>query len=152
MKAKLLIATLLALPVAACSTMKVTTDAVPGAADSIAGYHTYAWLPHPAKRDTNHNPIAEAQIKQAVENNLSAKGYRRVDASDNPDFLVGWHATTQEKTQVEDVNPYYGYGWGPAFGPPVGYGGAGGPDVYVRHYEQGTLILDVVDGDSKQLV
>ncbi len=154
MKSKILLAALGASSLAACSTMHVNTTAAPNAAQTAARYHTYAWEPAPAKQaDESHkNPFVGEKIKEAADAQLGAKGYRKVDPSASPDFLVGWHATSQEKTRVEDVNPYWGYGWGPAFGPPVGWGGAAGPGVNVTQYEQGTLILDVVDAASNQLV
>jgi hypothetical protein len=144
---------LLALQAAACSNIKVSTNEMPGAAQTAAAYRTYAWLPTKARDESHNNPFVEGQLKQAVERDLTAKGYRKVARNDNPDFLIGWHVTTQEKTQVEAINPYWGYGWGPAFGPPGAYGGAWGPGgTYVTEYEQGTLILDVVDAKSNALV
>lgn len=143
---------LLAMPVAACSTPKVSTREEAGAAQATAQYRTYAWLPT-LQRDASHNsPLAEAQLKQSVDRDLAAKDFRRVSSAEHPDFLVGWHLTTQAKTQVEAINPYWGYGWGPVFGPPPAYGGAFGPGAAVAEYEQGTVILDVVDACSNRLI
>jgi hypothetical protein len=138
------------LAVAACSTMEVSSNAAPGAADRAASYHTYAWMPQPANRDANHSSIVEAQVKQEADRDLQAKGYRQVAPSNAPDFLVGWHSTTQQKTEVRELDPYYGYGW---YGGLGGYGGSGwgGPDSYVTQYTQGTLILDIVDAGTKKL-
>lgn len=144
---------LLALPMAACSTMHISTNAAPGAAQTVSRYHTYAWLPTPPERsEPRKDPFVEAHVKQSVDRELAAKGYRKVASSADPDFLVGWHTTTEERTRVESINPYWGYDWGPAFGPPLGYGGAAGPDVYVSEYVEGTMILDVVDGRTNTLV
>ncbi len=144
---------LLALPAAACSTVKVSTNEEPGAAQAAAGYRTYAWLPTAERDESHNNPFVEAQLKQNVDRDLAAKGYQRVGLRDRPDFLVGWHVTTMDKTQVEAINPYWGYAWSPAFGPPGAYGGARGPGPnYVGEYGQGTVILDVVDARANQLV
>ncbi|MGC4122942.1 MAG: DUF4136 domain-containing protein [Myxococcales bacterium] len=77
---------------------------------------------------------------------LAAKGYQRVDSTANPDFLVGWHSTTQQATKMEDVDSFYGYGWGP-------YGGVLGPPAEEAvPYTQGTVIIDVVAPGNKQLL
>ncbi len=46
------------------------------------------------------------------------------------------------------MDAFYGYPWGPFYGPSV----AAVPETYVREYEEGSLILDVVDAKAKQLV
>jgi hypothetical protein len=127
--------------VAGCATgMKIDSVSTPGEAQRAAAYRTYAWLPQPATPDANHNPILEAKVRQAVDRDLSVKGYRRAD-SGTPDFLVGWHASTQTKADVQTVDAYYGLGWGFVV-----------PQTYVREYQQGTLIIDIVDGATRTLV
>jgi hypothetical protein len=149
----ILMLAMLALPMAGCSTVKVSTKELPGAAQTIAGYTTYAWLP-PRSRDEMHgHPFVEAHLKQAVDGDLAAKEYRRVERSENPDFMIGWHVTTAASTSAEAINPYWGYTWGPPFGPPSGYGGGlAPPGTHAPYYEQGTLVLDIVDARSNKLL
>lgn len=118
--------------------------AAPGAEPRLQQLHTYAWLPDPANRPSRE-PFLREDVMQAADRKLASKGFQRVDASAHPDFLLGWHTTTQEKTKMEDVNAFYGYPWGP-------YGGALGPAQVAVPYTQGSLILDVVDPASKQLL
>lgn len=143
----------LAILAAACSTARVSVKEGPGAAQATARYQTYAWLPTPRRDESHSNPLVEAELKQTVDRDLAAKDFQRVSPSDHPDFLVGWHATTRERTQVEDINPYWGYRWSPVFGPPSSYGGARGPsEATIVEYERGTVILDIIDTRSNELV
>ncbi|HEY3446871.1 MAG TPA: DUF4136 domain-containing protein [Myxococcales bacterium] len=136
---------LLALLSTACASMKVSSTAAPGAAQRAASFRTYAWLPEPDAEQVHRNPFVKGQVMQAADRELTAKGYQRVDASANPDFMIGWYATSQEKQQVEDH--YYaghGYGWGP-------YGGAYGPPQ-VTSYTEGSLVLDIVEPGRKEIL
>ena len=66
------------------------------------------------------------------------------------DFGVGYRGSIQEKIDVQTIDRYYGYGpgWG-QYGP--GYGGIA-TETYVDQYDEGTLIIDVVDNRSRKLV
>ncbi len=132
---------------ACASSIKVRSDFDPQAAAQISQYQTYAWLPHPRGGDTRvNNSIVASRIQRAVDDVFSSKGYRKTTS--NPDFRVGYHAALEGKMDVSTVNSYYGYGsgrWG---------WGAGGVAVtqHVREYNEGTLIIDIVDGASNELV
>ena len=128
----------------ACSGMKITADYNPETAPNFSAYQTYAWLPQPIRRDPRvYNSITENRVRRSVDNSLSAGGYRKL-ASGTPDFLVAWQAAIEGKVDVTMVNGYYGYGsrgWG-----------AWSAEPMVREYDEGTLILDVVDAESRELV
>ena len=71
---------------------------------------------------------------------LQSKGLVR--SSENPDILIAEHLASKDKLQVEN----WGYGYGP-------YGSYwGGNRVSVYQYEEGSLILDFVDPQSKRLI
>ena len=128
----------------ACSGMKITTDYNPETAPNFSAYQTYAWLPQPIRRDARvYNAITEDQVRRAVDNSLSAGGYRKL-TSGAPDFLVAWTAAIEGKVDVTMVNGYYGYGY-------RGWG-AWSAEPMVREYDEGTLILDVIDAESRELV
>ena len=128
----------------ACSGMKITADYNPETAPNFSAYQTYAWLPQPIRRDPRvYNAITENQVRRAVDNSLFAGGFRK-STSGTPDFLVAWQAAIEGKVDVTMVNGYYGYG----------YRGweSWRADPMVREYDEGTLILDVVDGEGRELV
>jgi hypothetical protein len=71
---------------------------------------------------------------------LEAKGLEVT--SESPDFSIATHIGKNQRINVTD----WGYGYGP-YGRYRGYSG-----VDVWEYEEGTLILDFVDADSKDLL
>ncbi len=113
---------------------------------NFAALKTYAWVAVPTtttgsvQAALQRNGLLDKRIKESVNSQLSGKGYTQ-DAN-NPDFLVLYHTGAEDKVNVTD----WGYGYG-RYG---GWYGGGGVDVY--QYKQGTLILDVIDAKSKQLV
>jgi len=95
-----------------------------------------------------NNPISEKRISEEFTQALTEKGWKPVDA--NPDALVLLHgATSKEKT----LNTFYsggygGYGyrgWG-------GMGGMGTATTTTSEYMVGTLVVDIFDAKTKQLM
>lgn len=139
---------LLTLTLVACAGIETSTNYDPNAVATLSQYRTYSWLPEKAGQNTRvYNDVVEARVKQAVNDYLQARGYQLVEQ--NPDFKVGWHGAIDQKLDVGTMDTYYGYGWGPWYSP---YYAGAAPQTYVREYEEGTLILDVVDATSNKLV
>lgn len=142
----------LALAMAGCSGMTVTTDYNPAAVPTMQGYQTYTWIPAPQDREDPelNNPILISRIEGAVDAALQAKGFQKVDS--DADFLVGWFADVDQRTDYTTVNSYYGgYGWGGWYGAYGGMG-VGTSRTTARNWEEGTLVILVADANSKQLV
>jgi len=116
----------------ACSSISTTYDFDPDA--DFSKYTSYAWM----KKDNSTNSLLDKRIEKAADYYLGRAGLKKVP--DSPDLLVVSHFGTQEKTDVSSYG--YGYGWG--------WRGGGGVDVY--QYTEGTLVLDIVDAKTKQLV
>ncbi len=108
----------------------------------FAAFKFYDWMDVPDEASIDSLTIN--RIKKAVDNGLMAKGLIR--SSDTPDFLIAEHTGSKEKVQVSD--------WGYSYGPHRGYwGGYWGPrNVSTYEYEEGWLILDFVDAESKKLI
>ena len=133
------------LSLAGCSGMTIQSDYNPQA--DFSRYSTYAWLPAPQTGDPRvDNAILEGRIKTAVDRTLAEKGYRQV-AADQATFWVGYHLSVQGQMDVTTVNSYYGYGWGPWY-----YGPGYSQNTQVRYYDQGTLLIDIVDAQARELV
>jgi hypothetical protein len=147
---------LLVLGLASCTTINTSTNYDPNAVQQLDAYRTYAWLP--MKEGANprvYNPIIQARVQQAVDHHLQSRGFKKAEEGQKADFNIGWHGAIDQKVDVDYVNSYYGYGWDPWYDPfygPVAYGGSGVSTPVVREYSEGTLILDVVDGDTNKLV
>jgi len=105
---------------------------------------TYAWLQQPssAPRDPRiNNDLLDSRVHSAVNDELHAKGY--TENAESPDFRVAYHVVLKEKIAAAAFPTYYGYGLGRWPGP---------ADVQVATYEEGTLLLDVVDGKTNELL
>jgi len=124
-----------------CSSMRVSIDYDRDV--NFAKYKTFKWIPHKPKvrprRLLNHS-LVEKRIKSAVERELSAKGCQKATGG-KPDFLIAYHIGAKNKVDVTT----YGYRYGPR-------GRWWGRYVAVERYKEGTLILDFVDPELKQLV
>ena len=124
-----------------CSPIRVTRDY--DSETDFSQYRTFKWVQQdrdvPASRRPEYG-LFEKRVRSAVNADLIAKGYRRIDTG-RPDFLVAWYLGTQDKVNVER----YGYRYGPR-------GRWYGRNVQVHHYREGTLIVDFVDPDDKVLV
>jgi len=98
-----------------------------------------------------HNPLGEKRVLAEIEQGLTEKGWTKAEA-DKADAIVVLHgATEKEKT----LNTFYsggmggyGYGWRG-----MGAGGMGGTaTTTTSEYLVGTLVVDIFDAKSKQLV
>lgn len=131
------------IPLAACATTSVRTDFAPDV--DFDGYQTFALASPDAAAVSGPtglgNPLMNRRIRNAIAGELRSRGYREVEPEEAT-FLVAYHAAVEGKLDVQTVNNYYGYGW------------RGGyvNDTDVRPYDEGTLVVDVVDAGSEELV
>lgn len=88
---------------------------------------TYSWLP--LKTEAEIDQLIEARIRRTVNNYLESKGYQMV--TNNPDFLILAKVGTRMDTW--SGGGYYGGGWS-------------------TQIESGTLLLDFIDSESKNLI
>lgn len=147
--------------VAGCSMIEVSTDY--DASIDFERLATYDWLPEPHKPTGDpriDNPLLEKRIRTAVESQLAAKGYEKAGAG-RADFLVGYHAAIDRRLSVQSMNTYYGYrsGWGwddYRYGDGWGYHRAWKSEpmfrTYTRYYDEGSLILDFVTPQTRELI
>lgn len=139
----------LTLPLAACASgPQVQSDFDPAYNFSQLSTYTWAVRTDAGKDPAIYNNIVESRVKLAVNQALQAKGFREVTS--DPSFLVAWHGAINDQHSVNTVGTSYGYGWG-------WYGGWGGPGMatsttYVSTWQEGTLIVDIVDPKENKLV
>ncbi|MBM4266415.1 MAG: DUF4136 domain-containing protein [Deltaproteobacteria bacterium] len=133
--------------VACAPRIKVATDYNPQA--NFARLHTFSWLPRAQPKSGNlrlDSGLVEGRVRRAVNKTLTAKGFREVAATSEPDFFVAYQAAVQNKIDVHSTPTYYGYrGWwrGPA---------VMGTQTSVHQYDLGTLLIDVVDRERDDLI
>jgi hypothetical protein len=121
----------------ACATLSVGTYLQPGA--NIASHQTFTWG-HPDDIPTgdprlDNNTVFQHLMRTAIERELTSRGYREV--TQNADIHVHYHATVQQKTMVHRTDAAQGY---------RDY------DEQIVQYEEGTLVIDLADVRTKQLL
>ncbi|MGB7439187.1 MAG: DUF4136 domain-containing protein [Candidatus Acidiferrum sp.] len=129
----------LALALLACTltpAQDVTTNSMPGI--DFSKYHTYKWVT--VQGATYPNQIVDAQIKQSIDNQLSAKGLTKTD-SEKADLYIGYQVSVDQERQWNA----YGMGGGLRWG--GGMASAQSSTIGI-----GTLVLDMYDPTTKQLV
>ena len=129
-----------AVAVAGCATMNVSSHIERGI--NFSEYVTYDWgppdnLPVGDPRLDN-NPFFNDYLQGAVEKKMAAKGYERA-AGGQPDLLVHYHASVNQKIDVYGVDSTYGYCYQNC-------------EPQYSNYEQGTLVIDFVDAKTKKVV
>jgi hypothetical protein len=91
------------------------------------------------------NSISNQALRTDLVNGFENHGY--VLADNNPDFAVAYYASTKEKLDVSYWD--YGYSYYPRW-----WGGFGpvASEPMVTQYTQGTVIVDVIDPNTKELL
>lgn len=133
---------LLVVLVSACASVTTSYD-YDKTADFKKGM-TYAWDKHVGELAMDQ--LNKDRIINAVEREMSARGYTK---SDNSDFLVDFHVKLQQEqsTTATTTGPVgygrWGYGWG---------GGFSTTTIDVNKYVNGTLFINLIDKASEKLV
>ncbi|MGZ3481275.1 MAG: DUF4136 domain-containing protein [Myxococcaceae bacterium] len=135
------------LVLAACSSVKVQTEY--DRAANFKGYQTYAYIaqqPGPEEAPAVRDPRIREAVVRGVDAGLAAKGLKRTEPDQSPDLLVAVHGFATNRIDVQN----YGYSYSTT---PYGYyPGLSTPSVEVRQYRDGTLIIDLIDATTKQMV
>ena len=102
-------------------------------------YKTYAWAEGTPAKD----PLMHERIVAAVEAQLNAKGWTRVDPNQNPDAYVLYQAAVTEQKEAQVWGTGYGAGWRRA---------GGMAQIDVNTILIGQLVVDIGDAASQKLV
>lgn len=141
---------ILALPVlvllflSSCTSVRVLSDYDKEA--NFNGYKSYAF--YKTGIDKAHiSDLDKKRILKAIDTEMSSRGMTK---SQNPDILIS--IFTKEREQVNVYTNYwggrYGWGWSPWYWGP-GYHGNG---TSVSTKTQGSLYIDLIDAENKELV
>ena len=123
----------------ACSVTQaqdVTSNSMPGT--DFTKYHTYKWVT--VEGASHPNQIVDAQIKASIDSQLGAKGLTKTN-SDKADLYIDYQVSVNQQKQWNA----YGTGMGFRFGGGMATATSSTIDI-------GTLVLDMYDPASKQLV
>jgi len=138
MKAIKLLPLVLLFLVASCSSVRVTSDY--DTATDFSNYKTFAFYKKGIDK-VEISDLDKRRILKAVETELLAKGFTK---SENPDLLVNIFTKSRQKVDIYNNNSMY-FGWHPwYYGPNYG--------MHISKYTEGTLFVDLIDAEKKELV
>lgn len=127
---------------AACSSISVKTDYDPSV--DFSSYKTYRWIDFDKMTDDHlsKNPLLRNRIISTVDEELKRKGFI-LSEEDEVDLVVVVHGSSEERMNVTNWTGVYRYD---------SWEGQYGDRVDVSYYEQGTLVIDVVDTKDDDLI
>ena len=147
---KSVLAGALAISVAACGGIDVTTDYDPGI--DFTTYETFVVLDE-ADVGGQVDRLNDERIKRSLAATLTSRGMRQVQNNSEADAAIGYQFTTEGRVSYQTVNTGwggYGYGYGGGW---YGSGmGVSSSNTTERHYEVGTLIIAIFDTDAEEMI
>ncbi|MES2267363.1 MAG: DUF4136 domain-containing protein [Bacteroidota bacterium] len=135
---------------------------------NLSSYKTFAWAAQQKNPNKQWRPLDEignGKVQEATRQALVSKGLTL--ENQNPDLLVRYLTVTGRGSKTEFYSPYYGggfyggwgyggwyrpWGFGFGWGGPWGYGGWGPTYAQKVHYKEGTIIIDLIDSKTQQVV
>ena len=133
---------ILLVAVAGCSSLSVNYDFDQNV--DWSKFQTYGWMETPQRPSDPSSPLQDTPLlMQRIHNSVDYEMEQRgINMSDNPELLVVYHLGTQEKIQVTD----WGYRYSDY------YWGYGGRQIDVYQFTEGSLVIDLIDAETKNLV
>ena len=121
---------------------------------------TYAWKETADTSVKISDPLLHSRIVNGIEHYVTSGGLIEVDS--DPDIYITYHGSSKEELSVDTTGLGYGYPSGWARGSYGGYGGyrghyyggvyGGTTSTTVTTYQIGSLVLDVWDADTEELI
>jgi hypothetical protein len=113
-------------------------------------YRSFGFVANAGTDAGDFKSLSTQMLQKAAAREMEARGYVR---SEDPDLVINFKGQLEEKVDIESTPaPYYGPGWGYAGWGGAYWGGYGGTEVTTRRYNVGTLVMDVVDKEKRQVV
>jgi hypothetical protein len=118
-------------------------------------YNTFDWIAPPVRASEEgvqsdpegpfaRNSLLDKRMRAAVNRNLEARGFQYLEGGES-DFRLNYHVAFKDKLVGSGSN--FGY-----FGRYRRGGFSSGFNWSVRQYQEGTIIIDIVDRAKDQLV
>ncbi len=138
---------------AACQSIEVSTHYDP--ALNLSTAKTYAWLNN-GRLYVGYKPIdakaADRYFRAAVDAQMSARGFSKAPGIDKADLLVNYHAAITSKIDVEETFKYDQAGDGGSSISGVGNAWPVAEQPKVREYDEGSLIVDILDPSNRNVL
>jgi hypothetical protein len=110
-------------------------------------FRTFGFVEQAGTDSGDARSITTTLLQNAAAREMEARGYVR---SDTPDLVINFHGRLEERVDIQSRPA-------PSMGPTWGYRGWagspwGGTEVTTRRYNVGTLVIDLVDLEQRQMV
>jgi hypothetical protein len=110
-------------------------------------FRTFGFVEQAGTDTGDARSITTTLLQNAAAREMEARGYVR---SDTPDLVINFHGRLEERVDIQSRPA-------PSMGPTWGYRGWagsswGGTEVTTRRYNVGTLVMDLVDLEQRQMV
>jgi len=131
-----------------CRNLAIHTDFDPTV--GFASLQSFAWLEPPEVEGADpfaDNTLLRKRLRAAIEIALGARGYRPVEDPEEADFLATYSVIMEEDIRdngsigVGGYGGYRRYGFGGVYSSPS-----------IRVYQESTLVIDLLDPQSKDLL
>jgi len=145
---RLLLLVVAAIALAGCVTgPKITSDYDRNA--NFTAYRSFGFFQPLGTDQAGYESLITQTLKAAVRQEMETRGYTYAETG--ADLLINFNANLAQKTDVRQTpapTPMY-YGYRRGF-----YGGWGGSfyETHVDQYVEGTVNIDIIDAQRKQLV
>jgi len=128
--------------VAGCAPMRVSSHVDRGL--DFTRYRTFDWGPADAlpagDPRLERDAFFQDHIQGAIERNMAARGFGRAAATAEPDVRIHFHAVIDRRLDVNRVDNQ------------SGYCSRNDCQTGVSEYEEGTLVIDMIDVRTNRLV
>jgi hypothetical protein len=105
-------------------------------------YHTFDWGPADALPTgdprLDENPYFQDRLQGAVERGLALRKLERSERGATPELLIHYHANVSRRLDVNQVDYSYGL--------------TVDAESQIRDYDAGTIVLDIVDSWTNQVI
>ena len=133
---------LLLVSIFGCTSIRVSQDY--NSTKNLSSLRTYAWH-YTSQEKTGDlridSPLIDARIRTAVDETLTARGYRKAPR-DQAEFHISYQYAIRGKVQSDRVQTSIGFGFG-SYNRHSGFGISTGSDV--SQYDEGLLVIDILD-------
>jgi hypothetical protein len=123
---------------ASCSSVSVNSDYDKKV--DFTSYKTYAYLKNAIDK-VEISDLDKKRILRSIDEAMTTKNFTK---SETPDVLISIFTKENERVDVYN-NSGFGFGWSPFWGMGIGYN-------HVNTTPEGTLIIDILDAKTKELV
>ncbi len=113
-------------------------------------FKTFGFVAQAGTDTADARSITTTMLQNAATREMQARGYVRAE---NPDLVINFQGRLEERVDIQSTPA-------PSFGPTWGYrgwagaprSGWGGTEVTTRRWNVGTLVMDIVDREQRQVV